>query len=323
MGGRAKLVGNGNSIAQMLASANGEAALIMDGGTVGELMLRLSNLDIANSLVALLGGDKQVPILCMVGNFKAVDGDFMVEALVLDTSKVNITGSGNVNFIDESLHLRLVSQSKGFSLASLRGPIAVTGSFKNPVLRPELGGVIARSGLALALGAATGGLGALIPLLDFGKDRDSNCAALVSQAKSDAGVKASDMSPRVRKCLAKCNPAPASEPPAPAVGQRTVDTFPPGLDRRHETIDHRTTLRIGKHPRAAACAERTRKHPHQPCRTAGKHPVARRARVERFRPPGTGRNPPRDTLGRCRPRADAGPRQLRLRAQRRAWRQAG
>ena len=199
MGGRAKLVGNGNSIAQMLASANGEAALIMDGGTVGELMLRLSNLDIANSLVALLGGDKQVPILCMVGNFKAVDGDFMVEALVLDTSKVNITGSGNVNFIDESLHLRLVSQSKGFSLASLRGPIAVTGSFKNPVLRPELGGVIARSGLALALGAATGGLGALIPLLDFGKDRDSNCAALVSQAKSDAGVKASDMSPRVRK----------------------------------------------------------------------------------------------------------------------------
>ena len=199
MGGRARLVGNGNSIAQMLASANGEAALIMDGGSVGELMLRLSNLDIANSLLVLLGGDKQVPIRCMVGNFKAVDGDFMVEALMLDTSKVSITGSGDVNFIDESLHLRLVSQSKGFSLASLRGPVAVSGSFKNPVLRPELGGVIARGGLALALGAATGGLGALIPLLDFGKDRDSNCAALVSQAKSDAGVKASDMSPRVRR----------------------------------------------------------------------------------------------------------------------------
>jgi uncharacterized protein involved in outer membrane biogenesis len=132
MGGRAKLDGHGNSIAQMLASANGEAALIMDGGSVGELMLRLSNLDIANSIGVLLGGDTQVPIRCMVGNFKAVDGDFKVEALVLDTPKVNITGSGNVNFTDESLHLRLVPQSKGFSLASLRGPIAITGTFKNP-----------------------------------------------------------------------------------------------------------------------------------------------------------------------------------------------
>ncbi len=199
MGGRAKLDANGNSIAQMLASANGEAALIMDGGSVSELMLRLSNLDIANSIGVLLGGDKQVPIRCMVGNFKAVDGDFKVEALVLDTPKVNITGSGDVNFTDESLHLRLVSQGKGFSLASLRGPIAITGSFKTPLVRPEVGGALARGGLAVALGAVTAGIGALIPLLDFGKDKNSNCTALMSQAKSDAGVKASDMAPRAGK----------------------------------------------------------------------------------------------------------------------------
>jgi hypothetical protein len=199
LGGRARLNGNGNSIAQMLGSANGDAALIMEGGSVGELMLRLSNLDIANSLVVLLGGDKQIPVRCMVGNFKAVNGDFKVEALVLDTSKVSIRGSGDVNFTDESLHLKLVSQSKGFSLASLRGPIAVTGSFKNPVMRPELGGAVARGALAVALGVATGGLGALVPLLDFGKDRESNCIALVSQARSDASVKASDMSPRLGK----------------------------------------------------------------------------------------------------------------------------
>lgn len=196
MGGRARLAGNGNSIAQMLGSANGEAALIMDGGSVGELMLRLSNLDIANSLMVMLGGDKQVPIRCMVGNFKAVDGDFQVEALVLDTPKVNITGSGDVNFTDESLHLRLVSQSKGFSLASLRGPMVVTGSFKTPVVKPELGGALARGGLALALGAVTAGIGALIPLLDFGKKKESNCTALMNQAKADAGVKASDMAPK-------------------------------------------------------------------------------------------------------------------------------
>lgn len=199
MGGRAKLDANGNSIAQMLASANGEAALIMDGGSVSELMLRLSNLDLANSLGVLLGGDNQVPILCMVSNFKAVDGDFIVKTLLLDTPKVSITGSGDVNFTDESLHLRLESQDKGFSLASLRGPFTIGGSFKTPLVRPELGGPLVRVGLAVALGAVTAGIGALIPLLDFGEDKESHCAALMRQAKSDTNTKASDMKPVIGK----------------------------------------------------------------------------------------------------------------------------
>jgi uncharacterized protein involved in outer membrane biogenesis len=208
MGGRAKLVGNGNSVAQLLASANGEAALIMEGGSVGELTLRLANLDIANSMLLMMGGDKQTPIRCMVGNFKAVDGEFKVEDLVLDTPKVSITGSGSANFNDESIHLRLVAKSKGFSLVSLRGPIAISGSFTSPVARPELGGVITRGGLAVALGAVTAGIGALIPLLDFGKNTDSNCSALISQAKADAGVKESDITPS--------RPAKAAVPRKPA-----------------------------------------------------------------------------------------------------------
>jgi uncharacterized protein involved in outer membrane biogenesis len=196
MGGRARLAASGNSIAQMLGAANGEAALIMDGGTVSELLLRLSDLDIANSIMVLLGGDKQVPIRCMVANFKAVDGDFRVQDLVLDTLKVNITGEGNVNFADESLHLRLVAHAKGFSLAALRGPIAVTGPFKKPSVHPEMGNVVARGGLAVVLGALTGGIGALLPLLEFGSKKDSNCAALMSQAKSDASIKQSDIAAR-------------------------------------------------------------------------------------------------------------------------------
>jgi uncharacterized protein involved in outer membrane biogenesis len=199
IGGRAALEGSGNSVAQMLASAKGDAAFIMEGGSVGELALRMSNLDIANSLRLMLGGDKQVPVRCMVGIFNAADGDFKVKALVLDTVKVNVAGSGHVDFNDESLHLRLVSQSKGFSLVSLRGPINLTGSFKTPVVRPELRNATVRGGLAVVLGVATAGIGALIPLLDFGNKTDSNCAALMSQAKSEAGVKASDMAPRAAK----------------------------------------------------------------------------------------------------------------------------
>jgi uncharacterized protein involved in outer membrane biogenesis len=197
MGGHAKLAGNGNSLAQMLGTANGEAALIMDGGTVSELLLRLSNLDIANSIIVFLGGDKKVPVRCMVSNFKAVNGDFQVESLLLETPTVNVTGSGDVNLADETLRLRLVSESSSFSLASLRGPIVVTGTLKKPAVRPEMGNVVARGGLAVVLGVMTAGLGALLPLLEFGKrEKPSACATLMSQAKADASVKESDLTPR-------------------------------------------------------------------------------------------------------------------------------
>jgi len=196
IGGRAKLDAKGDSISQMMGTANGEAALIMDGGTISELLLRKSNVDIANSFLVLVRGDKNVPIRCAVANFKAVEGDFKVQDLVLDTPKVNITGDGNVNFADESLHLRLVSQSKGFSLVSLRGPILVTGKLMKPKAKPDTTKVATRGAAAVGLAAVTVGVAGLIPLLDFGDNKDSNCAALMDQAKSDAGIKQSDIAPQ-------------------------------------------------------------------------------------------------------------------------------
>ncbi|HTP03801.1 MAG TPA: AsmA family protein [Nitrospirota bacterium] len=196
IGGRTKLDATGDSISQMMGTANGEAALIIDGGTISELTLRLSNLDFANSFLLLVGGDKNVPIQCMVANFKAIEGDFKVQDLVLDTPKVNITGDGNVNFADESLHLRLVSQSKGFSLVSLRGPILVTGTLIKPKFKADTKKVATRGAVAVGLAAVTIPVAGLIPLLDFGDKKDSNCAALMDQAKSDAGIKQSDITPK-------------------------------------------------------------------------------------------------------------------------------
>jgi uncharacterized protein involved in outer membrane biogenesis len=196
IGGRAKLDATGDSISQMMGTANGEAAVIMDGGNISEMVLRLANLDFANSFLLLLGGDKNVPIRCAVANFKAVGGNFKVQDLVLDTPKVNITGDGDVNFADESLHLRLASRSKGFSLVSLRGPILVTGTLMKPKVKPDTARVAARGGAAVGLAVVTVGVAGLIPLLDFGDNRDSNCAALMDQAKSDAGIKQSDIAPQ-------------------------------------------------------------------------------------------------------------------------------
>jgi hypothetical protein len=63
-------------------------------------------------------------------------------------------------------------------------------------VHPAMGNVIVRGGIAAVLGVVTAGIGALIPLLEFGKDKDSNCTALIGKAKADLGVKDSDIAPR-------------------------------------------------------------------------------------------------------------------------------
>lgn len=180
-GGQARLNMHGNSIAQMLGTANGDAALIMDGGTVSELALRLMNLDLANAVILMLGGDRQTPIQCMVSRFTAVNGDFQVQDMALETAKVDVLGNGHVNLSNETLSLRLAAQSKGFSLVSLRGPVDISGTLSTPKVSPEIGSILARGGLAAATGIATSGVGALIPLLDFGKRPPSHCATLVER----------------------------------------------------------------------------------------------------------------------------------------------
>ena len=182
--GRVKLDTGGNSVAKMLAEADGDAAVMMEGGSVSELLVRLINLDVANAIPRLLTGDKQLPVRCMVTHLKGVDGDFKVQTLVLDTGKAVVTGTGGVNFVDEALDLKLVSKSKGFSLVALRGPINVKGTFKDPKVGPDIPQAALRGVAAVALGWVTGGLGALLPLIDIGGAKDSDCAALIHEAQS-------------------------------------------------------------------------------------------------------------------------------------------
>ncbi|MGC3981115.1 MAG: AsmA family protein [Steroidobacteraceae bacterium] len=130
IGGRAKFASQGDSIAKMLGSANGQIAFMMNGGSVSQLVVRLANLDVANSVIVLLGGDKSIPIRCMVTDLAAKDGDMQVNTMVLDTSKAVVNGNGHINFKDETLDLRLTSDPKGISLVALRGPIEYQGHFQ-------------------------------------------------------------------------------------------------------------------------------------------------------------------------------------------------
>lgn len=191
IGGKARFAVNGNSVADMLGSANGQLGLIMDGGSISMLALRLANLDVANTLLVLLSGDRSVPIQCMVADLEARNGVMQVKTMVLDTDKEVIHGSGSINFKDESLDLELKADPKDVSLVALRGPIKVGGRFNSPTVRPDVGRAVGRAAVAVVLGAVAAPL-ALIPLIEPGNAEDSNCGKLIraSQRKVDKPVAA-------------------------------------------------------------------------------------------------------------------------------------
>ncbi len=188
LGGRIKLATKGNSVAQMAASANGELALIMGEGRLSTLALVLTNLDLANAIKYVIRGNPNAPVYCAVITANAKDGVVTPGIFVIDSSEEKIVGEGNVDMKSEEYNLRLIANSKRVSIAALRGPIAIGGTFRDPSVRPEIGPLALRGGAAIALGALLTPLASLLVLIDPGGAKDSNCSALMTAAKKEVAT---------------------------------------------------------------------------------------------------------------------------------------
>jgi autotransporter translocation and assembly factor TamB len=178
---RIRLSMRGNSVAALLGSANGDVVAMMNNGAISDLLLRLANLDIANTLLVMARGDRNIPINCMVADFKAQDGVLVPKQFVLDTEHTTVTAEGKIELRNENLALRLVAQPKDGSVFALRGPIQISGTFEKPSIQPELGNAIARAGAAVAL-AIIAPPAAVIPFVQFGKNQSFDCSTHVADA---------------------------------------------------------------------------------------------------------------------------------------------
>lgn len=169
----------GNSIAAMLASADGKGALVMRGGEASTLAVVLVNLDLARASLLLLSGDKPSSLRCAVTAFEVKDGKLDPSIFVVDTSAATIEGDGEVDFAGERYDLTLTAKSKTPSLFALHGPILVSGTFKQPMVAPAPLPIAARVGLAVGLAAVAPPL-ALLPFVDLGLADDVDCHALMA-----------------------------------------------------------------------------------------------------------------------------------------------
>ncbi len=174
IGGDIRLSGNGNSIAAMLGSSNGDIALGMGRGHIGNLLMELAGLDVAESLKFLFTGDKQIPLRCAFGDFGVRNGLMQSRALAFDTTDTLVVGEGTINLKQEQLDLLLRPRPKDVSILALRSPLRIGGSFKDPSFRPDFKALGLRGAIALTL-ASIAPPAALLATIETGPGKDAEC----------------------------------------------------------------------------------------------------------------------------------------------------
>ncbi len=181
--GQFDLSGSGNSVARMLASAQGKAGLVVSGGEVSKLMMEQAGLHLWEILQLKLSGDRLVKLRCVVADFDIKDGKMQANALVFDTQVTTLIGVGSIDLGQERLDLTFNQKTKKTSPLALRSPIYVRGSFARPEVGVDKLRMAERALGALALGVVNPFL-LLIPLIDAGPGQDSDCGQLVRDARA-------------------------------------------------------------------------------------------------------------------------------------------
>jgi uncharacterized protein involved in outer membrane biogenesis len=186
--GRVDIAGHGTSVAELMGSADGRLAMLINGGYISNLLMEAAGLDVAEALRILATKDVDVKLRCAAVDLKIDDGIAKPQALVIDTTDTIVTADGTVDFKNELVNLKTKPEPKDMSPFVLRTPVTIKGPFKRPHVRPDVGPLALRGIAAAALGALNPLL-AFIPFIETGPGKDSNCAQLMAEVKS-RGVKA-------------------------------------------------------------------------------------------------------------------------------------
>lgn len=181
--GDADLTLVGNSVAALLGNANGELKLLMNDGAISKTLLETAGLNVGNIVIGKLFGDKTVKINCAASDLVATDGLFDARLFVFDTEDATINVTGTVNMRSEAMNLDVVPHTKGFRIFSLRSPLYVKGTLKDPHVGVQPGPLILRGGGAVALGVVAAPVAALLALVSPNRDSEgeNTCRTVLQQ----------------------------------------------------------------------------------------------------------------------------------------------
>ena len=190
LGGHLEMAGSGKSFADIAGHSDGRLAVYMGGGRFSNLLMEAAGIDIAEAL-GLLSKDKPTEIRCAVADADIKAGTLQTRALVFDTRDTNLDGRLKVDLASEKIDGRLKAHPKDMSPLAARTPLKLGGTLKHPDFALDAGGLAARGGAAVVLGALLTPIAALIPMIELGLGKDSPCQQLITAAREeDASVKA-------------------------------------------------------------------------------------------------------------------------------------
>jgi len=182
LNGLIELSGSGDSVGKLLGSANGKIGVYMDGGKISRFLMELVALDLWDvARIKLRGDDKEIEIRCAIADFGVKNGMMQTNALVFDTAVVNVQGGGTINLKTEEMDITLRPQPKDRSIASLKSPLYIRGTFGEPDVGPDMGRIAAKGAGAIIMGILNPLL-AVLPLMEEGRGKDSNCGQLIAEA---------------------------------------------------------------------------------------------------------------------------------------------
>ncbi|WP_341782104.1 AsmA family protein [Ectopseudomonas mendocina] len=184
LNGDARISGRGNSVAALLGSADGELNMLINDGAVSRGLMEIAGLNVGNYLVGRLFGDEDVKIHCAAADLGIKGGLMSTRLFVIDTDNAVIKVDGSANFASERLDFTITPATKGFRIFSLRSPLYVRGTFKQPAPGVQATPLALRGAGLVALGVAVAPAAGLLALVaPSAGDEPSQCEPLLKQIR--------------------------------------------------------------------------------------------------------------------------------------------
>lgn len=183
MNGDAEFRGTGNSIAALLGTSNGNLKLLMNDGVISRNLMEILGLNVGNFIVGQIFGDDEVRVNCAAANMDLVNGVARPSIFAFDTENAIINVTGTASMASEQLDLTINPESKGIRIVTLRSPLYVRGSFKDPQAGVKPGPLIARGAVAAALATLVTPAAALLALISPSEGQENQCSNILSQMK--------------------------------------------------------------------------------------------------------------------------------------------
>lgn len=183
--GQARFSTTGDTIRRAMATAEGNASIVMGEGRVDGSILGLLDVGFLEAVAVMVTDGRPRPMIirCFVTAFEIEDGLMRTPAMVLDTEDTLIVAEGVIDLGEETVQVRIDGEPKDPTFAGTRVPVEVSGRFIDLSVDIDPSELAARGGLAAALGAILAPLAALIPFVDLGAADDLDCQQVIEGAE--------------------------------------------------------------------------------------------------------------------------------------------